>query len=212
MHLQQGVSIRPFMRWFLWHCVPICGFLHSVSIQWMQLSNVPAAVHSPMGDTTGTIPLHCLLPRKYFVSDRRTSVMMLNLDGYGEACGNCVPLGAYVCSPCHIIFLCPFLFLVDSCVLISLFLALYLSVVLSLSFSLPQSRTFLGAVAALSLFLSHCFHSPISFSRSLSHSLTGPLTLFSPPIPPPFYLFLSLPHDCDGSQHPAQMCVISDSI
>jgi hypothetical protein len=67
-------------------------------------------------------------------------------------------------------------------------------------------------VAALSLFLSHCFHSPISFSRSLSHSLTGPLTLFSPPIPPPFYLFLSLPRDCDGSQRPAQMCVISDSI
>jgi hypothetical protein len=67
-------------------------------------------------------------------------------------------------------------------------------------------------VAALSLFLSHCFHSPISFTRSLSHSLTGPLTLFSPPIPPPFYLFLSLPRDCDGSQRPAQMCVISDSI
>ena len=69
----------------------------------MQLSNVSAAVHSPMGDTTGTIPLHCLLPRKYFVSDRRTSVMMLNLDGYGDTCGNCVPLGTYVCSPCHII-------------------------------------------------------------------------------------------------------------
>jgi len=48
----------------------------------MQSSNVPTAVHSPMGDTTGTIPLHCLLPRKYFVSDTRTSVMMLNLDGY----------------------------------------------------------------------------------------------------------------------------------
>jgi len=59
----------------------------------MQLSNVPVAVHSPMGDTTGTISLHCLLPRKYFVSDRRTSVMMLNLDGYGDACGNCLPLG-----------------------------------------------------------------------------------------------------------------------
>jgi len=69
----------------------------------MQSSNVPAAVHSPTGDTTGTIPIHCLLPRKYFVSDRRTSVMMLNLDGYGEACGNCVPLGTYVCSPWHII-------------------------------------------------------------------------------------------------------------
>ena len=75
--------------------------------------------------------------------------------------------------------LCPFLFLAYSCVLISLFLALYLPVVLSLSFSLPQSKTLLGAAVALSLFLSHCFHSPISFSRSLSHSLTGPLTLFS---------------------------------
>ena len=34
----------------------------------MELSNVPAAVHSPMWDTTGTFPLHCLLPRKYCVS------------------------------------------------------------------------------------------------------------------------------------------------
>ena len=108
--------------------------------------------------------------------------------------------------------LCPSLFLAYSFVLISLFLALYLSVVLPLPLSLPQSRTLLGAVAALSLFLSHCFETPFSFSRSLSHSLTGPLTLFFPPIPPSFYLFLSLPRDCDGSQCPAQMCVISDSI
>jgi len=118
----------------------------------------------------------------------------------------------YLCvQPVSHHILCPFLFLAYSCVSISLFLALYLSVVLSLSFSLPQSRTLLGAVAVLSLF-PHCFHSPFSFPRSLSHSLTGPLTLFSPPVPPPFYLFLSLPRDCDGSQRPAQKCVISDSI
>jgi len=52
-----------------------------------------------------------------------------------------------------------------------------------------------------------------SHARSLSHSLTGPLTLlFSPPTPPPLFLFLSLPRDCDGSQRPAQMRVISESI
>jgi len=40
--MDQGVSIRPSIRWFLWHCVPICGFVHSVSIQWYILRFVAA--------------------------------------------------------------------------------------------------------------------------------------------------------------------------
>ena len=60
------------------------------------------------------------------------------------------------------------------------------------------------------LSLSFFFTLLFSFSRSLSHSLTGPLTLlFSPPHS---YIFLSFPHDCDGSHRPAQMRVVSDSI
>ena len=114
--------------------------------------------------------------------------------------------------------LCLFLFLAScvSVVLISISLALSLSVNLSLSFSLPQNRALLRTIIALYLFLSACFHSLFFLlARSLSFSLTNRTSnshLFSPPTPPPLFLFLSLPRDCDGSQRPAQMRVISESI
>jgi len=108
--------------------------------------------------------------------------------------------------------LCPFLFLAYSVVLISNFLALSLSVVLSRSFCLSEAPFLKVGVSSAPWWLSLSFFFTLlfSFSLSLSHSLTGPVTLlFSPPHS---YLFLSLPHDCDGSQRPAQMRVISDSI
>jgi len=51
-----------------WGSLPHCRVAAFCYLIKMQLSNVPAAVHSPMWDTTGTFPIHCLLPRKYFVS------------------------------------------------------------------------------------------------------------------------------------------------
>ena len=70
-------------------------------------------------------------------------------------------------------------------------------------------------MVALYLFLSACFHSPfVLLARSLSFSLANRTSnsLILSPNPPPLFLFLSLPRDCDGSQRPAQMRVISESI
>ena len=92
----------------------------------------------------------------------------------------------------------------------TLFLALYLSVVLPL----PQSRTLLGAVAYSLSFSLTVFTLLFLFSLSftLANRTFNSDSLLGPPIPPPFYFFLSLQRDCDGSQRPAQVCVTSDSI
>jgi len=87
----------------------------------------------------------------------------------------------------------------------------------SFSVFLPSSKQGSPAHHGGSLILAFClfftFLFPCSLARSLSYSLTGPLTfLFSPQTPPPRFLFPSLPRECDGSQRPAQMRVISESI
>ena len=89
-----------------------------------------------------------------------------------------------------------------------------LSTYFFLSFSLPQNRALLRAMVALYLFLSACFHSPVSLlARSLSFSLANrnSNSRILSPNPPPHSFYFS-PSHCDGSQRPAQMRVISESI
>jgi len=162
----------------------------------MQLSDVPAAVQLQVRHHRHVSPAIVCYPKSIWFSDRWTRVMVLNLDGLWEACGNRVALGTYVCSTCHIVHSVSSSFLRPvslSCW--SQFPLLSLSVVISLSFSLPQNRTLLRAMVVLSLFLSPCFHSPFFlFARLLSFSLanrTSNSLILSPTLPPTLSLSLS---------------------
>ena len=159
--LAAGVQYTHFHTLFVcWHCSPICGFLHSVSIHWnifrcvaalscasalmmiafitFKSSLVPlfeglwnsnssefelsgfrrnrtelcdknavdrcACCSSITGYTPqAPFPCSCLLPEKYLVFWQINTVMVLNLDGLWEACGNRVTLSTYVCSTYHLV-------------------------------------------------------------------------------------------------------------
>jgi len=144
--------------------------------------------------------------------------MLVNVDGYGEARGNCVPLNNAVYSTYHIVLSVPFSFpralSLSPSILIPLTRSLSRLVVLSLSlfFSLSLLRAVVGL--SESLFLSLCLSLYFCLTCSLSFSLDDRTSdsLILSPTHPPHSLFLSLLRDCDGPQHSTQLRVISISI
>ena len=143
-----------------------------------------------------TSPTTVSNPESISFPDRRTSVMLVNVDGYGEARGNCVPLNTAVCSTCRIVLSVHFSFLralpLSLSISIPLARSLSHSVVLSFSIFLPLSL-FCAPwwfSPSLSFFLSVSHSTFVSLARSFSRSMTGPLTLlFSLPHTPPTLSF-----------------------
>ena len=124
--------------------------------------------------------------------------MLVNVDGYGEARGNCVPLNNAVYSTYHIVLSVPFSFpralSLSPSILIPLTRSLSRLVVLSLSlfFSLSLLRAVVGL--SESLFLSLCLSLYFCLTCSLSFSLddrTSDCLILSPNPPPPLSLSLS---------------------